>query len=136
MSVQFKEIKEGNYEFPRKVFERASVSAVTFENGSQLLNSDFWDWISKAPDGRTVKKNLLIIHFTNMDPTSQEGGNSMAGGMVEFDFRIPAKAWLLKACSPGRYKSGGDFDAIGGTVSIQSLDVEFEEFTEFNVGIG
>lgn len=136
MVVQYKSIKEGNYPFPRKVAERVEVGTITLENGSQILNSDFWDWISKVADGRTVKKNLLIIHFTNIDPTPREGGGSSIAGLVEFDFRVPAKAWLLKNCSPARYKPGHDFDAMGGAASIQSLDIEYEEFTEFNVGIG
>ena len=146
LTIQYREIKEGNYEYPRKVVERASVSVMTFENGSQLLNSDFYDWISKAPDGRTVKKNLMVIHFTNIDPRSinfdgsekkfeNTAGQSSLGGLVEFDFRLPAKAWLLKNCVPARYKGGMDFDAMSTQPSLQQLDIEYEEFMEFNTGI-
>lgn len=146
LAIEYKQIKEGNYEFPYKVAAKASCSTMTLTNGSQVLNSDFWDWISKIPDGRKPKKNLLVIHFTNVNPGTASGdgtaipsvsaGGSLSNtGLAEFSFRIPGKAWLMKGCSPSRYKAGSDFDAMSGQPSIQELDIEIETFTEFNVGI-
>jgi len=141
MTVSYREIKEGNYEFPRKVVERASVSVLTLENGSQIFNSGFWDWISKMPEGNYEKKDLLLMHLTGINPTDSDsvgidiGGFGVATG--EFAFRVPGKAWLLKNCAAARYKAGSDFSSMGGSeVSIQQLDLEYEEFLEFNVGIG
>jgi len=136
LTYTYKNIKEGNYEYPRKVFEKADVGAVTLTQGSTLLNSDFWDWINKKTEGRSTKKNLLIVQFTNINPLNISDGGSSFSGLVEFDFRIPGKGWLLLNCEPGRYKPGSDFEAQGGQVSVQSLDIEFEEFIEFNCGIG
>lgn len=149
MTVEYREIKEGNYEFPRKVVERAAVSDLTLENGSQLFNSGFWDWINKMPEGLFTKKNMLLIHFSNVNPGQYsknpnrksetvsldiKGTKGMAGGDIAV--RLPGKAWLLKDCAPSRYKVGSDFTASGGQISLQSLDLKFEEFIEFNVGIG
>lgn len=137
LSIQYREIKEGNYEFPRKVAERASVSAITLTNGSGIFNSDFYDWIRKKPDGRVGKKNLMLIHFSNMGIGSDPNASFSIGpiAQIEFALRVPAKAWVLKDCNPGRYKSGTDFESSGGTISLQELEIEYEEFTEFNVGI-
>jgi hypothetical protein len=52
-------------------------------------------------------------------------------GPFEFAARMPARAWLLHNCIPTRYKTGGDFDAKSGEVSIMELDVEPETFEEF-----
>lgn len=152
MTMQYREIKEGNYEFPRKVLDRSSVSTITLENGSQLFNSGFWDWISKVPEGNMEKKNLMLVHFTGinflqfnsgrkyvvkpLNLSTNIGGRSVPLVQGEVAPRIPGKAWLLKACSPGRYKAGSDFSASGAEVSLQQLDIEYEEFLEFNVGVG
>ncbi len=44
--------------------------------------------------------------------------------------RIPAKAWLLKGCIPMRYKAASDFDATSSQISMQELEIDYEEFEE------
>lgn len=44
-------------------------------------------------------------------------------GPFEFVERLPAKAWFLHECVPTRFKSGGDFDARSGEISIAELDI-------------
>lgn len=44
--------------------------------------------------------------------------------------KVPARAFLLKNCIPIRYKTGGDFDANSGEISIQELEVAVELIEE------
>lgn len=55
-----------------------------------------------------------------------------AGGLFSpqtVGIKIPARAFLLKNCVPLRYKTGADFDATSGQVSIQEMDIQ-PEFVE------
>jgi hypothetical protein len=60
----------------------------------------------------------LAANFAPNAPTSQSTG-----------IKIPARAFLLKNCVPLRYKTGSDFDATSGQVSIQEMDIQ-PEFVE------
>jgi len=56
----------------------------------------------------------------------------VAGGLFSpqtVGIKIPARAFLLKNCVPLRYKTGSDFDATSGQVSIQEMDIQ-PEFVE------
>lgn len=55
-----------------------------------------------------------------------------AGGV----WRVPAKAWMLWNCIPGRWKAGTDFDATSSEVSIAELDIEPEFVEEIALGSG
>lgn len=60
----------------------------------------------------------------------------MFGGFVatrQIGIKVPARAFLLKNCVPTRYKSGSDFDASSGQVSIQELDVQPELIEEISL---
>lgn len=54
------------------------------------------------------------------------GPNSGALGIANIGIKVPARAFMLKNCVPTRYKSGSDFDATSGQVSIQELDIQPE----------
>lgn len=47
--------------------------------------------------------------------------------------KVPARAFLLQNCIPVRYKSGSDFDAGSGDVSIQELDIAVEMMEEISL---
>ena len=47
--------------------------------------------------------------------------------------KVPARAFLLRGCIPVRYKTGGDFDASSGQVSIQELEVAVESVEEISL---
>jgi len=137
LSINIREIVEGNYEYPRKVVSGASVGNITLQQGVSLFNSDFWDWARKAVVGNKQPKNLVIIQFTRMGTNDNllEGiGNQLPPG-IEFASRIPGRAWVCKNCRPARYKPGTDFDGMSQEVSIAELDIAVEEFEEFSVGI-
>lgn len=48
----------------------------------------------------------------------------------QFGVKVPARAFLLRNCVPTRYKTGSDFDASSGQVSIQELEVQPEIIEE------
>lgn len=143
MNMDVANIKEGNYEFPRKVIKGGTTSPVTLEQGVSITNSDFYDWCRKAIVGRMGPRNLLVVQFTRINPvgnegvfrTPQSGFFGQAFGNLEFAARIPGRAWLLENCRPLSYKPGSDFDAMSSDVSIQTLELEVEEFTEYNLGV-
>lgn len=54
-------------------------------------------------------------------------------GPFEFAPRIPAKAWLLHDCVLTRFKSGSDFDASSGDVSIAEIDIQPEMIEEISL---
>jgi len=61
----------------------------------------------------------IAANFAPNAPTSQATS-----------IKIPARAFLLKNCIPLRYKTGADFDATSGQVSIQEMDIQPEAVEE------
>jgi phage tail-like protein len=133
MTLEHQEIIEGNFEFPRKVFKKASVNNIVCARGSQLQDTDFWIWASNYLRGNREKKTLMLIQFTNISG-AQGIGNPALPNVIEYGTTFPGRAWLLKNCSPGRYKVATDFDASQGAISIHELEIVYEFFTEFNTG--
>ena len=62
--------------------------------------------------------------------------NSLAAsfGPADVAAHVPARAWMLYDCVPTRFKSGGDFDAKNGDVSIAELDIQPEMIEEISLG--
>lgn len=67
-----------------------------------------------------------VITGLNLAATSVWGGHQPN----TLGIKIPARAFLLQNCIPIRYKSGTDFDAATGDVSIQELEVAVEMMEE------
>jgi len=134
MALEIKSIKEGNNEFPRKVVEGASVSSITAERGSRFVDSDFWVWVRRAALGGFVpRRNLLLLQFFARTPWPAELGPKWSQGMIPGALRIPARAWFLRDCLPVRYKVATDFDATSAEISISSLEIDYEYFSEFSL---
>jgi hypothetical protein len=60
-------------------------------------------------------------------------GGKPGYGPFEFTPRVPAKAWLLHDCIPVRFKTGSDFDASSGDVSIAEIEFQPEMFDEISL---
>lgn len=126
------DVKEGTYEFPRKVNKgTASISTITLSQGAQLVNSDLWDWMRKSITANIGRRNLLLVHFTGNKAT----GNYKVGGYVDLAIRIPGRAWYLVNCIPSRVKLASDFDARDSEISIAELDLECEGIFQFDAGV-
>jgi len=54
-------------------------------------------------------------------------------GPADVAAHVPARAWMLYDCIPTRFKSGGDFDAKAGDVSIAELDIQPEMIEEISL---
>lgn len=54
-------------------------------------------------------------------------------GPADVAAHVPARAWMLYDCIPTRFKSGGDFDAKNGDVSIAELDIQPEMIEEISL---
>jgi hypothetical protein len=148
MNVTYKQIKEGNYEYVRYgAVERVEITPILLEQGVTLFNSDFGDWIRKAVIGDVSPRNLLLVHFTNINPDFGGGSGQTFGGFdipgaslgalgyFEDGARLPGRGWYLKQARPISYKPGTDFDASSGEISLASLEIAMEEFAELNLGI-
>lgn len=137
VSADIFKIKEGNYEFARKVTKGADVGAITLEQGVSIFNSDFGDWMRKSLVGQVGPKNLLIIQFSRINPADDPSLSGDFGGLFGFEFakRVPGRAWYCKGCRPSRFKPGSDFDGMSQEISVASLDIEIEEFTELSLGV-
>jgi phage tail-like protein len=149
ITVETHDIREGTWHFPRTVVTRAAVNSITLTRGVQFFDSDFWRWIVAALSGdkaaltkqnsgalpallaagagSSVRKNLLLVHFTSMNPV----GSVALGTQYT---RIPGKAWVLHGCVPTRYKVGSDFDASSSAISLQELEIKPEYWEEYAIG--
>lgn len=129
-------IKEGNYEYPRKIIKGATVDPIVLEQGISIFNSDFGDWCAKAVKGRIDPKNLLLVHFTRIG-IGDGDEFAIGNGAFSFEFvkRVPGRAWLLKNCIPSHWKVASDFDGLTQDISVQSLELEMEEFEEISLGV-
>lgn len=137
ITVNLREIKPGNWEYNRKVVKSASVSPITLARGVNFYDSDFYNWITNAILGhQPVRRDLALVHFMGWRPIRQLAGPGATGpeaGVTSLVERIPGRAWILKDCIPTRYKSGSDFDASSGAVSIQELEIQPEYVHELTI---
>lgn len=113
--------------------------------------------------GPTPRRQLILVHFFARNPfgslaaaaasiingafdtgaaaagvitgTAVTGAISGVLGQFGFDIaaRIPARAYVLHDCLPTRYKTGSDFDARSGDVSIAELDLKPELIEEISL---
>jgi hypothetical protein len=142
-------IRQANWYFDRNVVHRASISPYTVRRGVTFYDSDFWKWSMAALSGGTAyttfgssyRRSFVLIHFFARNPLEGLGvpkgplvGAKLNFGPFEFALRVPARAYLLKGCIPARWKSGNDFDAMDGSVSIAELDFTCEGVEEVSLG--
>jgi phage tail-like protein len=152
IEVEQKEIRVGNWEFPRRHVKAANTAPITLSRGVRFWDSDMYKWITSAIAGKApVRRSLCMIHFLGL--RSGVGAGAVAAGAVVgaatgglggaaggaivgsfIDDRIPGRVWMLHDCIPTRYKAGGDFDASTGAVSIQELEIQPEHIVEVTVG--
>ncbi len=60
--------------------------------------------------------------------------DAVFGGLgLDIAARIPARAYVLHGCLPTRYKTGSDFDARSGEISIAELDLKPELVEEITL---
>lgn len=156
ISVEQYSFRPANWYFDRHVVQRAAISPFTARRGVTFYDSDFWRWTQAALSGNTstnfsiggasYRRSFVLIHFFARNPLLALAGNvaeangttptgvALNFGPFEFALRVPAKAYLLKNCIPLRWRSGNDFDAADGSVSIAELDFNCEMVEEISLG--
>jgi len=137
-TFEVEKIKQLNSMFKTPVYAGGEVSTITLTRGCRGFDNSMWEWTYRAMKGYDVPyRNLLLIQYSNIGA----GANGdYAEGVIpstawEAGMFLPARAWILWHCIPGRYKSASDFDASSGQVSISEMDIEvsgMSEFTLFN----
>ena len=60
-------------------------------------------------------------------------GWTLSQGNAASSYQVPARAFVLRGCVPTRYKTGSDFDASSGNISIQELEIAVESFEEISL---
>jgi phage tail-like protein len=160
ISVELKDIQPGNWEYKRRVVKAADTSPITLSRGARFYDSDFYNWITRAITGQDPsRRTLFLLHFLTLRggggvaqiaagaALGAVGGIAAGGGVAGaaggaaggaiigsfIDDRIPGRCWTLYDCVPTRYKSGNDFDATSGAVSIAELEVQPEYVQEITV---
>jgi phage tail-like protein len=155
ISLDVKEVKEGTFEYPRKLIRGAKVEDVVLHRGVKFFDSDFYDWISTAVKGGArggstlgsnnlaFRRNLLLIQYsditTGLPATNSTNGTPFAAfsftaytSLVNF---VPARAWRMYDCLPVGYKAATDFDALASEISIAELTVSPRYIEEINTGL-
>ena len=156
ITLEMADITEGNSLFRKKVVKRGDVGSITLSRGSTFWDADFYRWTMTALTGDTQvvvklqgkdtpisqggpspRRDLLLIHYFRLAvPVVQDAVGTVNSLQSAISFtapKIPARAWLLKGCIPTRYKSGGDFDAASGQISIMELEVAVESMEEISL---
>lgn len=147
MSVDTKEIKQGNFEYPKSFVMGAKTNDISFHRGVRLGDSDFYDWCSSAIRGSgtqkqlAYRKKLLIIQYSDM--STNLGSSGMSLGAFHLSFQsvtdlvsyIPMRAWILNQCIPVNYKSSNEFDSLAPDLSIQELTIKCQYWTEISTGV-
>lgn len=72
-------------------------------------------------------------------------GGAIAGGLADVatllgnvgneNYVIATRLWLLHSCVPIRYKSQSDFDANSGEIAKTELEIDYEYFEEYSLGL-
>lgn len=149
ITVEQYTIRQANWFFEKHVVQRGSISPFTVRRGVTFFDSDFWRWVNAGLSGNVAisvggssyRRNFVLIHFFARNPLAgltgkpvPTEGTALNFGPFEFALRVPAKAYWLKGCIPARWKSGNDFDAMDGSVSIAELDFTCELVEEVSLG--
>jgi hypothetical protein len=144
ITVEEYQIKQGNWFFDRQVVKRGAISGFSAQRGVTYSDSDFWRWTISALTGglesslgsASYRRTFVLIHFFARNPTGinlEEATQARNFGPFEFAIRVPARAYLLKGCIPTKWRSGNNFDAMDGSVSIAELDFSCEMVEEISL---
>lgn len=150
VSIENREVQELNSMWAHHIPERATASPITLSRGARADDDSLWTWVEASLHGGAVPyRNLLLVHSTGMDAragdiTLSAVGlattlinpfatiTSVAGADIsQEDRRTPGRIWILWHCVPVSYKSGTDFDAQTGDVSIQEITIQPRAINEF-----
>jgi len=105
--------RDGIQKFTKKQPGIPSFNNLTLEKGVVKNDTKFFEWIKKFLDGEPFRTDVEIRHFHPSDPASPESQ--------------PSRIYRLFDVVCLRVKFAGDFDANDDSISIESLDMAYEE---------
>jgi len=148
ITIDVREVKEGTFEYRKPVVQGATAGPITLQQGAQLFNSDFYDWVQSALKAtQSYRRNFLLLQFTDVSPFGVgSNGTGPLGGTVgslinavvplnDLIARIPGRAWILSDCVPTHYRAASDFDPLSGDISIMELTLQPTTIDEISLGI-
>jgi phage tail-like protein len=128
------EYREGTYNYARKFPGTTTVSDVSLQKGVVPGYSTFWAWLRIIIEGEgDYRCDMTIKHFNRSVLTQQAltGSNRATFGssMATFDPGATAtREYVLYNAFATRHKVAGDMDASSSDISIQEIDVAYENF--------
>jgi len=128
VTVEPAEYSEGTDIYTRKYPGKPSMSDCTFSRGVTRQSSAFWDWLRVVIEGSgEYRAKVLITQFHRENTLSR--GFPGAGGENQTKLNLDAgtgRQFILHQSFPTRHKFSGDLDATSSEVSIQELDIAYE----------
>lgn len=113
-TVENVDYREGIYKYTRKYPGIPSTAEITLSRGVARRASNFFTWVRAVIEGGEYRTDLEIWHFHRVDPFGIDGA--------------PSRVYRLLNAFPVRVKIAADLDSQGSDVSLEELDIAFEEF--------
>jgi len=110
------EYREGLYKYTRKYPGVPSTNELSLARGVARKGTAFYDWVKTAIEGGEYRIDLDIRHFHRAD------------GPGFSTTSASSRSYLCLECFPTRVKVAADLDSQTSDVSIEELDLVFEEF--------
>lgn len=139
LTIEAQPIQEANWFFPKHVIKNGGIGPISLSRGVTFVDADFYVWMVSALSGNKIlnvggvspRRSFLLIHFFQRSLI----GADLKVGPFEFAARVPARAFLLKNCIPTRYKSGTDYSAQDGSISLAEIELQPEGMEEINLAV-
>ncbi len=130
MSIEAVEYKEGNWVYQRKFPGNPTMGGdLTMSRGVTRGDSTFWDWGRRTAEGSgEYRADLQIQHFHRDTSLTRAHPAQGTVNLTRLDVAKPARTYHVYQAFPTRVKVAADMDATASEISIQELDVAYENF--------
>ena len=110
-------IKEGTWEFPRKIMTSVTTGNLVLKKGMFKTQTSLWRWVTSAIRGGITRRDITI-HTLLKPPIVQDNG-----------INLSVAKYTLFNCIPSGYNHEG-WDAFSPDVQLYSLGISYEYFEE------
>ena len=108
LTLENVEYKDSGMKYRQKFPGIPTVNDLSLTRGVVQNRTELWDWINGAVNGEEFRIDLTVEHQDRSDATKY--------------------TYTLKNAFPIRVKLGSDFDANASDVSVEEIDIAYEEF--------
>jgi phage tail-like protein len=123
IELSTRDVRQMNSMWTDTVYEGGSAGSITLSRGVRANDNSFFEWVKRAMrGGDQVHRTLMLIHYTGMAAETPDLPVPLDAweGVVS----VPGRLWMLWKCLPVMYKSGSDFDAKSGDISIMEIEIK------------